>query len=97
MKEGFEVRLSEDAEDDLRRLDGDTQKRLYKWLRRRLSECINPRALGEPLSAELSEYWKYRSGDYRIIAKILDDKVIVFVIALGHRKDIYKKLKRRTR
>ena len=95
MRGGFEVRLSKDAEDDFRKLDADIQRRLYRWLKRRLSECANPRALGEPLSGELSEYWKYRSGDYRIVAKILDDKVVVFVIATGHRKDIYKKLKRR--
>jgi len=91
----YRVRLTKEAEDDLRKLDPSVRSRIIKWLRRRISNGANPRAYGELLSGELGEYWKYRTGDYRIVAKIIDDEVVVLIIATGHRKDIYKKTKRR--
>lgn len=49
----------------------------------------NPRVLGKPLSGNMDGLWRYRVGDYRILAKIEDDTFIVLVIHVGHRKNVY--------
>ena len=50
----------------------------------------NPRHFGEALVANLSGLWRYRVGDYRIICRIQDDVVVVLVLSIGHRREIYK-------
>jgi mRNA interferase RelE/StbE len=51
----------------------------------------NPRSIGEALTGStLGDYWKYRVGDYRIIADIQDDRVRVLVLRLGNRREIYR-------
>ena len=52
-------------------------------------------ALGKRLTHELSCLWSYRSGDYRIIYRVEHQKVLIIVLAVGHRRDIYKTISRR--
>ncbi len=49
----------------------------------------NPEYFGKPLNGNLKGLWSYRVGDFRIIYKIQDDKCLVFVITIGHRRDVY--------
>ena len=49
----------------------------------------NPKDDGKPLAGNLLGLWRYRSGDYRILAQILDDKLIILVVKISHRKNIY--------
>ena len=58
-------------------------------LKKKLEGCEDPRAHGKALVVNRRGQWKYRVGDYRIIALILDDKLIIQVINIGHRKTIY--------
>ena len=74
----------------LSKLDKYTTKMILNWIEDRLENCENPRIYGKALSSNLAGLWRYRVGDYRIIAKIIDEKIIVLIIAIGHRKDIYK-------
>ncbi len=52
--------------------------------------AVDPRSFGKPLSGNLSGVWRYRTGDYRILAQIEDDNFIIVVLHVGHRKNVYK-------
>lgn len=73
------------------KFDKYTQRILMGWIEKNLVNCSDPRIHGKPLSANRVGEWRYRVGDYRIIAIIKDDKLIILVVAIGHRRDIYKK------
>ena len=73
------------------KMDKFTKRIIYDWIDKNLEGCENPRIHGKPLVADRKGQWRYRVGDYRIIAKIEDDKLIILVIAIGHRRDIYEK------
>jgi len=80
------------AAKELRRLDPPVARRIVAFLRQRLAPLDNPRAIGEALHGDaLGEYWKYRLGDYRIVVRILDRRVVVIVVRIGHRRDVYRK------
>ena len=74
----------------LEKMDRFTKRIIVEWIEKHLVDCENPRAHGKPSSANRVGQWRYRIGDYRVIAKIEDDKLIILVIAIGHRKEIYK-------
>jgi mRNA interferase RelE/StbE len=87
----WKIEFDSDVEGDLKKIDRAMQRRILRYLRDRIAGEKDPRRFGAPLRRELSGLWKYRLGDYRIICRIEDEKIIVFVIRIGHRKDIYKK------
>ena len=74
----------------LEKLDKFTRRIILDWIEKNLVDCENPRAHGKPLTADRVGQWRYRIGDYRVIAKIEDDRLIILVIAIGHRREIYK-------
>lgn len=90
----YKVVLSSTAEDDFAKLDKSIQQRIFKYLKK-IEEREDPRTLGEQLQENLSAYWKFRVGDYRLVAEIKDDILIVLMLAVGHRRDIYKKAAKR--
>jgi len=51
--------------------------------------------IGKRLTQELSKFWSYRSGDYRIIYRVSHSEIVVIIVAIGHRKDVYEKMIRR--
>lgn len=75
----------------LRKLDPNISLRITGWIRENLEGCENPRAKGKALHGSRRDEWSYRVGDYRIIAKIEDDRILILVTDVGHRKEIYKK------
>ena len=80
-----------DALQDLRKLDKPIQIRLLAFLRQRVSSLSNPRDIGEALSGQkLGSYWKYRVGDWRIICDIQDQRIIVRVLRIGNRREVYR-------
>lgn len=84
------IRLLESAKRDLRKLDSKTANRILDFLHRRLASLDSPRNLGEPLGGNLRGHWRYRVGDYRIICNIEDSQLVVLVIEIGHRREIYR-------
>lgn len=74
----------------LEKMDRFTKRIIVDWIEKNLVDCENPRLYGKPLSANRAGQWRYRIGDYRVIAKIEDDKLIILVIAIGHRREVYK-------
>ena len=73
----------------LEKMNKYTKKILVEWIEKNLGGCENPRVHGKPLSANRAGQWRYRVGDYRIIVKIEDDKLVILVIAIGHKKEVY--------
>jgi mRNA interferase RelE/StbE len=85
------VEFDPDAVKDLKKLDKQVQARIVGFLRDRISPLGNPRELGEALSgAKLGNYWKYRVGDWRIICDLQDKQIVVRVLRVGNRREIYK-------
>jgi mRNA interferase RelE/StbE len=76
---------------ELRKLDPQTARRIISFLRERVATLDDPRSIGQALSGEkLGDFWKYRVGDWRIITKIEDKKLVILVLRVGNRRDIYK-------
>ena len=84
------IRISNIAERQLQKLDRQVQERILDWLEERIEGCKDPRHFGEPLKGDRAGFWRYRIGDYRIICDIQDRKVVILVLTIGHRKEIYK-------
>lgn len=76
---------------NLDQLDPQIARRILKFLRERLAPMDDPRNIGEALrGSKLGEFWKYRVGDYRIIASIEDNQVIIIVVRIGSRREVYR-------
>lgn len=76
---------------DLKKLDRPIQQRLVGFLKDRVATLDDPRSIGEALSgAKLGQYWKYRVGDWRIVCDIQDQRIVVRVLRVGNRKEIYR-------
>ena len=86
----YSVSYSKKANKELKKLDSPVQKRLYGWIKKHLEGCEDPRAYGIALVGNLKGYWRYSIGDYRLIADIQDDKIIIIITEVGHRSEIYK-------
>ena len=85
----YKVEYTEQAIKELRKIDKHTQFFILAWIEKNLVDCENPRQHGKGLTANRSGEWRYRVGDYRIIAEIEDDKVIILVLTVGHRREVY--------
>lgn len=84
------IRWAEDATKQLGKFDKPVAVRITKFLKERVATQSDPRGLGAPLTgSRYGELWKYRVGDYRIVARIEDDIVQILVVKIGHRKDVY--------
>ena len=87
----YRVELSAEVARELGKLDRQQAKRILKFLQERVAKLDDPRSIGKALhGSRLGEFWKYRVGDYRLICKIEDDRLIVLVLRVGHRKEIYR-------
>lgn len=88
----WRVRFDRAAERELDALDPQNARRILLFLNERLATSENPRRLGEALKgAKLGELWKYRVGDFRIMASIEDRTVTILVVRIGNRKDVYRR------
>ena len=88
----YSVELAESADRELSKLDAQHRKRILKFLHERVAKLDDPRSIGEALhvGSQLGEFWKYRVGDYRLICRIEDDRLVVLVLRVGHRREIYR-------
>ena len=85
----YHVEFTKNAMKQLKKMDKSSASLILGWIRKNIEGCDNPRIHGKGLTANRSGQWRYRVGDYRIITEIEDDKVIVLVLNVGHRRDIY--------
>lgn len=82
-------RFDERALKDLRKLGKQAQRDIIDYLDERVAGDQDPRRFGKGLKAELAGLWRYRVRNYRILCQIQDGELVVLVVAVGHRKDVY--------
>ena len=85
----YKVEFSKRALKDLKKLDRHTAALILGWVRKNLEGCENPRLHGKALTADKKGQWRYRVGDFRLLAKIEDEKIIILILNIGHRREIY--------
>ncbi len=85
----YKVIATRDFLKSLKKLDKSTQILIKKYIDNNIQNANDPRAKGKPLRYNLSGYWRYRIGDYRLICEIDDRTITIILIDIGHRKNIY--------
>lgn len=86
----YELEFSKEALKQLKKMDKSVSRVILAWLSKNIEHTENPRQHGKGLTADKSGLWRYRVGDYRILVKIEDEKLVVYAVTIGHRRDIYK-------
>lgn len=86
----YRVEYSDRAVKNLKKLDKNTRKTLLDWIEKNLENCENPRAKGKGLTSNRSGEWRYRVENYRLIADIQDEKLVILFVEIGHRGQIYR-------
>lgn len=92
MSKKYKVEFENDPRKVLKKMDKHQSGMIMGWIKKNLVDCEDPRAFGKALVANHSGKWRYRIGDYRLVVNIEEDKVLILVLSVGHRKDIYKKM-----
>ena len=88
----WRIELSGLAQKNLRALDAQVAVRILRFLNERVARLDDPRALGEALKgAHLGGLWKYRVGDYRVIASLEDHALRVLIVRIGNRREVYRR------
>lgn len=86
----YKIEYTRKAKKKLAKMDSQVSKRIIDWINKNLEGCENARLYGHPLEGDLKKYWRYRVGDYRIVADIQDDKIVIMIVNVDKRNDIYK-------
>ena len=87
----WRVEFDPAAERELGKLDQQSARRILAFLHGRVAVLDDPRSIGEALKgAKLGSFWKYRVGDYRVIANIEDQAVRILVVRVGNRREVYR-------
>ena len=91
MKEAplWRVEFHPDAARDLRKLGHEARRLVLTYLRKRIATTDDPRRFGHPLVGDLKGFWRYRVGDFRVLVSIKDDRLLVLVVTVGHRREVY--------
>lgn len=84
------VEFDDAAVKELRKLDRQAQQEILLYFRERIATDEDPRRFGKPLSRDLAGLWRYRVRNYHMICNIEDKKLVVLVLRVGHRKDVYE-------
>lgn len=88
----WRIDLADSAAKQLRKLDRQVATRILTFLRDRVAKLDDPRSIGEALHGkEFGAFWKYRVGDYRIIADIDDGAVTITAVRIGNRREVYRR------
>ena len=86
----WRIEYAESVQKDVRKLDAQERKRIREFIEVKVALLEDPRSLGKPLSGGLSGLWRYRVGNYRVIANIEDRDVCILVVKIAHRKEVYR-------
>lgn len=86
----YQVVYTSLAVKQLKKMDRKIAALIISFIEDKLIDCENPRAYGKALQGNLSNIWRYRIGDYRVLAKIQDQVLVITVVEVGHRKNIYE-------
>lgn len=85
----YAVEYTPQAVKELKKLDKPTRALVFAWIEKNLVGCENPRQHGKGLTANRSGQWRYRIGDYRLLAEISEETITILILSVGHRRGIY--------
>lgn len=85
----YEVRFEKRAQKTLKKMDKHQAFIIMAWIKKNLVGTTDPRQFGKGLTGNQSREWRYRIGDYRIISHIDEGKVLILILEIGHRRDVY--------
>ncbi|MDD4980027.1 MAG: type II toxin-antitoxin system RelE/ParE family toxin [Candidatus Omnitrophica bacterium] len=83
----YKVAYLDSVEEDLKGLDRPTVKKILARIETYLAQ--DPKGLGKPLKGEFQGYWRYRWGDYRVIYRIAEREILIIILRISHRKEVY--------
>ena len=86
----WNVEWDDRARRELRQLDRQVQRTILRYFSERIATDDDPRRFGKPLRHELQGLWRYRIGDYRAVCQIENDQLVVLVLAVNHRRQVYR-------
>jgi len=84
------IEFAETVRKSIEKLDPQARSRIKIYLEQRISQLDDPRSQGKALTGPLGGLWRYRVGDHRIICEILDRKLVILVVMIDHRRDVYR-------
>ncbi len=87
----YKLLFSKDFQKIFKKLDSSVQKLVASYIKHNLENTDNPRNHGKALVDDKKGLWRYRIGNYRLIAEIQDNKLIILILTFGHRRDVYKR------
>lgn len=79
------------AANELKKLGKAEAARIIATIETRIAVLDDPRTLGSALTGELGSLWRWRIGDYRVVARIEDERITILVVRIGHRRDVYRR------
>lgn len=79
-----------DAVKELKKLDRSVARRIITTLEERIATLDDPRTLGSALTGDHAGYWRWRVGDYRVVAQIKDQRVVIIIVRVAHRRKVYR-------
>ena len=85
----YQLLTTDQFDKAFKKLDKQTQRIIKAWIDKNLMNCENPHIHGKALVANKAGQWRYRVGDYRILAEIQDYQLVLVLIDIGHRSKIY--------
>jgi mRNA interferase RelE/StbE len=86
----YSVEYTKTAAEQFKKMDRKIAALIITYIEENLVNCENPRQYGKALKGGLNDIWRYRVGEYRILAKIEDERLIIAIVEIGHHKDVYK-------
>jgi len=79
------------AAKELKKLGRAEAARIITTLETRIAVLEDPRSIGSALTGELGGLWRWRIGDYRVVARIEDKRITILVVRVAHRRDVYRR------
>lgn len=86
----YKVTFSKSAVKSLSKLDKQTSRLIKNWIVKNLVDTDNPKLYGKELTGNLKGVYRYRVGDYRLFAEIRNQELVILILEIAHRRDIYK-------
>lgn len=90
MSKKYKVRFEDRAQKSLKKLSKDKAIIIMAWIKKNLENCDDPYRYGKPLKGDFKGQWRYRVGNYRIISHIDNEEIIILILEIKHRKDVYR-------
>jgi len=84
----WQIEFTPAAARQLKKIGPENGRRIIKFLQTNI--CSDPRSHGKPLKGTLREFWRYRVGDFRVLVRFEEDRLVVLVVNVGHRKEVYR-------